>query len=101
MKLSAKSGEGYEQLERMITEIAGTDSFNPSEAILANERQRQAVLNAKKSITEAIDTLNIGMTFDAVEVALEDAIAYILELTGERVSDVVIDNVFHKFCVGK
>ncbi len=101
IKLSAKTGEGFEQLEKMIVEIAGTDSFNPSEGILANERQRQAALNAKNSIDEAREALNMGMTFDAVEVALEDAIAYILELTGERVSEVVVDNVFHNFCVGK
>lgn len=101
VKISAKTGDGYEQLEKIIVEIAGTDSFNPSEGILANERQRQAVLNARKALTEALDALNMGMTFDAVEVALEDAIAYILELTGERVSEVVVDNVFHNFCVGK
>ena len=101
VNISAKTGEGYEQLKKMINEIAGTDSFNPSEAILANERQRQAALNAKKSLDEAVNALNIGMTFDAVEVLLEDTIACILELTGEKVSEVVVDNVFHNFCVGK
>ncbi|MCR5653353.1 MAG: tRNA uridine-5-carboxymethylaminomethyl(34) synthesis GTPase MnmE [Ruminococcus sp.] len=101
VKISAKTGEGYEQLEKMITDIAGTDSFNPSEGILSNERQRQAVLGARDSLNDAIDALNIGMTFDAIEVALEDTIASILELTGERVSEVVVDNVFHNFCVGK
>lgn len=101
IKLSAKTGEGFEQLEKMIIKIAGTDNFNPSEGILANERQRQAALNAKNAIDEALEALNMGMTFDAVGVALEDAIGFILELTGERVSEVVVDNVFHNFCVGK
>jgi len=101
IKLSAKTGEGYEELEKEITEIAGTENLNPSEGILANERQRQAVINAEKALSDAITALNTGMTFDAVEVALEEAISYILELTGERVSEVVVDNVFHNFCVGK
>ena len=101
VKLSAKTGEGRDSLEKIITEIAGTENFNPSEGILANERQRQAALNARDSLNEAIESLNMGMTFDAVGVALEDAIGYILELSGERVSDVVVDNVFHNFCVGK
>lgn len=101
VKISAKTGDGYDKLEKQITEIAGTDKLNPSEGILANERQRQAALNARDSLKEAIDTLSMGMTFDAVGVALEDAIGYILELTGERVSEVVVDNVFHNFCVGK
>ena len=101
VKISAKSGEGYKELERQITEIAGTENFNPSEAILANERQRNAVIKAKKSLESALNALNIGMTYDAAEVDLEDAIESILELTGERVSEVVVDSVFHKFCVGK
>lgn len=101
VKISAKTGEGRDRLEKLITEIAGTENFNPSEGILANERQRQAALNARDSLSEAIEALNMGMTFDAVGVALEDAIGFILELTGERVSEVVVDNVFHNFCVGK
>lgn len=101
VKISAKYEEGVDKLISEIEKIAGCDSFNPSEGILANERQRNAVLNAKKSLREAIDALNLGMTFDAVTVTLEDAIENILELTGERVSEIVVDNVFHNFCVGK
>lgn len=101
VEISAKNGEGYEELAQIIAKIAGTEDFNPSEGILANERQRNAVVNAKKALTEAKNALEIGMTFDAVEVALEEAIESILELTGERVSEVVVDNVFHNFCVGK
>ena len=42
-----------------------------------------------------------GMTWDAVTVSLEGAVAALNELTGERVSDAVVDRVFEKFCVGK
>jgi tRNA modification GTPase len=59
------------------------------------------VVNAEIALTEAKEALAIGMTFDAVTVSLEEAIENLLELTGERVSDVVVDNVFHNFCVGK
>ncbi len=101
VSISAKNEKGVENLISIIEKIAGTDEFNPSEGILANERQRNAVLNAKNSLSQAIDALNAGMTYDAVTVTLEEAIENILELTGERVSDVVVDNVFHNFCVGK
>ena len=101
VKLSAKSGEGLKELEEAVTRLSGTADFNPSEGILSNERQRNAVLRTEKAIKQSIEALNIGMTFDAVNVTLEEAIESILELTGERVSDVVVDNVFHNFCVGK
>lgn len=99
--ISAKSGEGHEELVKAVEKIAGTENLNPSEGILSNERQRLAVSNALSSIKEAKDALSLGMTFDAVTVSLEDAISQLLELTGEKASDEIIDRVFHNFCVGK
>ncbi len=99
--VSAKSGEGHEELVKAVEKIAGTENLNPSEGILSNERQRLAVSNALSSIKEAKDALSLGMTFDAVTVSLEDAISQLLELTGEKASDEIIDRVFHNFCVGK
>lgn len=99
--VSASSGEGREDIVKAVEEIAGTAKLNPSEGILSNERQRLAVSNALKSVCEAKSALEMGMTFDAVTVSLEDAISELLELTGEKTSDEVIDRVFHNFCVGK
>lgn len=99
--ISAVNGEGHEELVKAVEEIAGTASLNPSEGILSNERQRLAVSNALSSVEEAQNALSLGMTFDAVTVSLEDAISELLELTGEKASDEVIDRVFHNFCVGK
>lgn len=41
------------------------------------------------------------MTLDAVNVSIDDAIDALLALTGEKVSDAVVDEVFSRFCVGK
>lgn len=101
IRISAKNGDGYTELEKAVARLAGTENFNPSEGILANERQRTAVINAKQSLQNALDALNMGLTFDAAEVDLENAIESVCELTGERVSEVVVDKVFHNFCVGK
>ena len=99
--ISAISGDGRDELTKAVEKIAGTQNFNPSEGVLSNERQRIAVKNALDSVIEAINALKCGMTFDAVTVSIEDAISHLLELTGERTSDEVVDRVFHNFCVGK
>ena len=101
IKVSAASGEGKEEIISAVCKIAGTDKLNPSEGILSNERQRTAVVNALRSVTEAKESLKNGMTYDAVTVSLEEAISAVLELTGERVSEEIVDRVFHNFCVGK
>ena len=99
--ISALTGEGREELIRAISDIAGTDRLDPSEGILSNERQRLNVRNALVAVREANEAIMSGMTFDAVTVMLEDAVTELLEMTGERTSDEVIDRVFHNFCVGK
>ena len=72
-----------------------------SSAVLCNERQRSLTTNANNALADAISALEMGLTYDAVTVSLEDAISYLCELTGERVTETVVDNVFHQFCVGK
>ena len=99
--VSAANGEGREDIINAVEKIAGTQNFNPSEGILSNERQRSNVYNALNSVREAKAAVETGMTFDAVTVSLEDAISELLEMTGEKTSDEVIDRVFHNFCVGK
>ena len=99
--VSAANGEGREDIIKAVEKIAGTGNLNPSEGILSNERQRNNVNNALSSVREAKAAVDMGMTFDAVTVSLEDAISELLEMTGEKTSDEVIDRVFHNFCVGK
>lgn len=99
--ISALNGDCREELTKAVEKIAGTANLNPSEGILSNERQRLAVANALSSVNEAKVALEMGLTYDAVTVSLEDAISNLLELTGESTSDEVIDRVFHNFCVGK
>lgn len=99
--VSAASGEGKDDITKAVEQIAGTANLNPSDGILSNERQRLAVFNALKSVNEAESGLKAGLTYDAVTVSLEDAISELLELTGEKTSDEVLDRVFHNFCVGK
>lgn len=99
--ISAVNGTGVEKLEEAVSKITGVADFDPAVATVANERQRICAVNALCAIREALEALDIGMTLDAVTVSLEDGIQYLLELTGERASEVVVDNVFAKFCVGK
>lgn len=99
--ISAKNGTGLDELINAVAEITDTITFDPSLGIIANERQRDAVKNAYSELSQAKEALDIGMTFDAVTVNLENAIEQLLELTGERTSDEVVERVFHNFCVGK
>ena len=99
--ISAISGDGLKQLEESVADVLQTAKLNPSDGILSTERQRDAAQQAKDSLEEAIYALESGMTLDAVTVSSEGAISALLELTGERATEAVVDSVFAQFCVGK
>lgn len=99
--ISAKQQYNIDELKNMIEKIAGTEDFDPSAGIIANERQRNAIRNAVNSLYEAKESLAMGMTMDAITVSLQETIDYLLELTGEKAGEEIVDSVFHNFCVGK
>ncbi len=99
--ISAKQQDNIDELKNRIEKIAGTEDFDPSAGIIANERQRNAIRNAVNSLYETKESLAMGMTMDAITVSLQETIDYLLELTGEKAGEEIVDSVFHNFCVGK
>lgn len=84
--VSALSGEGLPALQNAAARALKTAELNPNDGILYTERQRADVQKALTALEEAENALLMGMTWDAVTVSLEGAIAALNELTGERVS---------------
>ena len=101
VKASAASGEGLGELERVFSELIGIEKFDTGSAGLFTERQRFSVLAAKDAVEQGIYALDSGSTLDAVTVCIEDALSKLYELTGRKVSDEIVDQVFERFCVGK
>ncbi|MBQ7595501.1 MAG: tRNA uridine-5-carboxymethylaminomethyl(34) synthesis GTPase MnmE [Clostridia bacterium] len=101
IEMSAKTGSGLDELRDRVTTLLGTKNFDPNAAMLANERQRKCCLDALKSIEEAKSALSQGFTLDAAGVCIDDAVSALLELTGKKASQAVVDKVFSNFCVGK
>lgn len=99
--LSAVKGEGIKELQNVIEKLLGTAELDTSSGILSNERQYACCQSAAESLKEAIDGLNMGVTLDAVNVSIDYAIEKLLELTGEKAREAVVNEVFAKFCVGK
>ena len=100
VELSASTGEGRDALENAVASIFRTNEFDPNSACLTSERQRLCCVNAINHIDEAISALQMGVTLDAVNVCADCAIDALLELTGDRATSAVVDEVFSRFCVG-
>ena len=99
--ISAASGEGREELTELIEKLFTPEDYNADTTIFANERQKVCAENALGCIDEAIGAIESGLTLDAVTVTVDRAAEHLFELTGEKASEAVVDEVFAKFCVGK
>lgn len=99
--ISAKTGEGKEELSRAIEELLGTADFDTSAAAVVNERQCDCCKKALDALRDADNALILGMTMDAVTVCLDSAVENLMILTGEKATELVVNEIFAQFCVGK
>lgn len=99
--MKASTGEGKSDLERAVGEITGINRLDEADPLLATERQRDCVYRAAEAVEEALTAVKGGMTQDAVSVSVDGALSALLELTGERATEAVVDGIFARFCVGK
>lgn len=97
----AKAESGSEALAAAIEAVTGVNRLTGEQPVLATERQRDCARRALSCVREAAEALAAGITADAVSVSVDGALDAILELTGERATDAVVDGIFARFCVGK
>ena len=99
--ISAKNTDDTSPLENAVKNVLGVGGFDASAPILANIRQKNCCKAALDNINEAIEALDYGMTYDAINVMADSAIDHLLSLTGKKATVEVVNNIFSKFCVGK
>lgn len=100
-EISAKNEEGTEKLQEILEKMFLYDRSEVADGIIANERQKNCVEKALANVIEAGKILENGEMLDAVTVMLDSGLECLMELTGEKSSEKVIDDVFSRFCVGK
>lgn len=101
IEISAKLDEGREELQKAAEELLGIGGYDADSTIFANERQKACTERARKYLYMALESLDMGETLDAVTVMIDNGANALLELTGEKATEAVVDEVFSKFCVGK
>ncbi|WP_295207769.1 tRNA uridine-5-carboxymethylaminomethyl(34) synthesis GTPase MnmE [Ruminococcus sp.] len=101
IEISAKLDEGRGALQSAAEGLLGIGGYDADSTIFANERQKACAERARKYLALALESLDYGETLDAVTVMIDNGANALLELTGEKATEAVVDEVFAKFCVGK
>lgn len=102
LEISAKTGEGLDQLEKVMTEaVWGGKIDQPEHILLLNMKEKELLKSARDQLEEAIEQLKQGTPIDLVEIDIRSARKELGKLLGEDLSEQVIDRIFSDFCVGK
>ncbi len=98
---SAREPLDIERVRASLARLAGSASDDLARPHLGTARQADAVLEARRALGFALETLSRGDEVDLVAGDLFAARAALAELTGRDASEAVLDGVFARFCVGK
>ncbi|MGB5556165.1 MAG: tRNA uridine-5-carboxymethylaminomethyl(34) synthesis GTPase MnmE [Flavobacteriaceae bacterium] len=99
--LSAKTGEGVEELKSKLLEFVNTGVLSNNETIITNTRHYDALLKALEEIDKVKSGLAEGISGDLLAIDIHQALYHFGEITGEITSDDLLGNIFANFCIGK
>lgn len=102
IKTSMVTRAGIHEIEDYIEHMVFTGSVKADTiGIVTNQRHRQALLHARNDLGEALAALQQGMPPDMASIDIRGAAQALGEITGESVSEDVIERIFTEFCLGK
>jgi len=102
VKTAAACNKGIEDLEQAILETVQASKVQAADMELAiNQRQAAALTRARTSQEQVQATIAQQLPLDFWTIDLRGAIQALGEITGEEVTESVLDRIFSRFCIGK
>ncbi len=102
VKVSVKQQEGLSELkEAMKHFVIKGEVVGESDAIISNQRQKQSLIKAIKSLEIVVQAIEEGLPEDCLAIDLHDAFGHLGMIIGESLKEEIINQLFSRFCLGK
>lgn len=98
--LSTITKEGFEELKQKIRDFVGEKSIEDTEFI-TNSRQQDCLEKARESLQQALLAAQLKVLQDLISIDVKSALLHLDEITGEVITDDILNNIFDNFCIGK
>ncbi|MEM8805185.1 MAG: tRNA uridine-5-carboxymethylaminomethyl(34) synthesis GTPase MnmE [Cyanobacteria bacterium P01_G01_bin.38] len=99
---AAVQSEGIESLEQTILETVKAGQVSAANTTLAiNQRQAAALTQAKSALEQVCITIQNDLPLDFWTIDLRDTIRALGTVTGEEMTESMLDQIFSRFCIGK
>ena len=100
--VSVRSGEGLDELKRLLTgRLEQIEAQSKAEVYALEEFERESLKDARDHVAHGVDGLEKGLALEAVSQELMDAISYIDRISGKILDFELMEGLFARFCVGK
>ena len=100
LKISTLTKTGIEELKQQIKNIVC--DVNPEQLEFStNLRQQNCLQNAKQSLENALEAAKRNELQDLISIDIKSALLALEEITGEVITDDILNNIFENFCIGK
>lgn len=102
VEISTKTREGLDELYSEISKLFKLKEIaNDGETIVSNVRHKNIILNSRRNLDKARETIRMNMPIDMISTHLKEILEELGKITGETVTEDVIAEIFSKFCLGK
>ncbi len=102
VKTAAAQHQGVDELETAIANLVQAGKVGAADLDFAiNQRQAAALTQAQQALIQVQSTIAQGLPLDFWTIDLRSAIQALGEITGEGVTESVLDRIFSRFCIGK
>ena len=102
IEFSTINETGLDKLYNKIEELFKLNELEcENTEIITNNRHKQQILYALEDVEKGRESLETHMPVDITAICLKDILERLAEITGENVSEDIINEIFKKFCLGK
>ena len=102
IKISALNKTGIDLLYKKISEMFNLNEINlDNDLLITNVRHKNIITKAIENVKKATEALNMNMPIDIITIYIKDILEDLGEITGEVVTEDIINEIFSKFCLGK
>lgn len=102
IKISALNNMGLDKLYEEITNLFHLNEINlDNDVVITNIRHKNLITKAIESVKKTKENMEKGIPLDMIAIFIKDILESLGSITGEIVTDDIIDEIFAKFCLGK
>ena len=101
IKISAKQGIGLDTLQEKIKDLLLAGKVSAEDALTASLRQIELLNQSYTALAQAKSSAQENLSEEFIASSIRTSIEFLGKISGETISEEILNLIFSKFCIGK